>query len=64
MLNAMGMKVFVYDPYVLQDTIVTSGATPVEDWRAALPDMDFVSVNCPKNEETNGMIGTAELASM
>lgn len=64
MLNAMGMKVFVYDPYVLQDTIVTSGATPVEDWRAALPDMDFVSINCPKNEETNGMIGTAELASM
>jgi len=64
MLNAMGMKVFVYDPYVLQDAIVTSGATPVEDWRAALPDMDFVSVNCPKNEETNGMIGTAELASM
>jgi D-3-phosphoglycerate dehydrogenase len=64
MLNAMGMKVFVYDPYVLQDTIVTTGATPVEDWRAALPDMDFVSVNCPKNEETNGMIGTAELASM
>ena len=64
MLNAMGMDVFVYDPYVLQDTIVTSGATPVEDWRAALPDMDFVSVNCPKNEETNGMIGTAELASM
>ena len=64
MLNAMGMKVFVYDPYVLQDSIVTSGATPVEDWRAALPDMDFVSVNCPKNEETNGMIGTAELASM
>lgn len=64
MLNAMGMKVFVYDPYVLQDTIVTSGAIPVEDWRAALPDMDFVSVNCPKNEETNGMIGTAELASM
>ncbi len=64
MLNAMGMKVFVYDPYVLQDTIVTTGATPVQDWRAALPDMDFVSVNCPKNEETNGMIGTAELASM
>ena len=64
MLNAMGMKVFVYDPYVLQDTIVTTGATPVEDWRAALPDMDFVSVNCPKNEETNGMIGTAELESM
>ena len=64
MLNAMGMNVFVHDPYILQDIIVTAGATPVQDWRAALPDMDFLSVNCPKNEETNGMIGVAELASM
>ena len=64
MLNAMGMNVFVHDPYILQDIIVTAGATPVQDWRAALPDMDFLSVNCPKNEETNGMIGATELASM
>jgi len=63
-LKAMEMDVYVHDPYVLQDAIVTAGATPVEDWRAALPDMDFLSVNCPKNEETNGMIGAAELASM
>lgn len=64
MLNAMGMNVFVHDPYILQDIIVTAGATPVQDWRAALPDMDFLSVNCPKNEETDGMIGATELASM
>ena len=64
MLNAMGMNVFVHDPYILQDVIVTAGATPVQDWRAALPDMDFLSVNCPKNEETDGMIGATELASM
>ncbi len=64
MLNAMQMQVFVHDPYVIQDAIATGGATPVEDWRAALPEMDFLSVNCPKNEETNGMVGAAELASM
>lgn len=63
-LKAMEMDVYVHDPYVVQDAIVTAGATPVEDWRAALPDMDFLSVNCPKNEETNGMVGQAELASM
>jgi len=63
-LKAMEMDVFVHDPYVVQDAIVTAGATPVEDWRAALPEMDFLSVNCPKNEETNGMVGQAELASM
>lgn len=63
-LKAMEMDVYVHDPYVIQDAIVTAGATPVEDWRAALPDMDFLSVNCPKNAETDGMIGAAELASM
>ena len=64
MLNAMGMNVLVHDPYVIQDAIETAGATPVPDWRAALPNVDFLSVNCPKNEETNGMIGAKELASM
>jgi len=59
--RAMEMTVLVHDPYVVQDAITTAGATPVEDWRAALPAIDFLSVNCPKNEETDGMIGAAEL---
>lgn len=63
-LTAMDMDVYVHDPYVIQDAIQTAGATPVADWRDALPDMDFLSVNCPKNEETNGMVGAKELASM
>lgn len=63
-LNAMDMDVYVHDPYVIQDAIQTAGATPVGDWRDALPEMDFLSVNCPKNEETNGMVGEKELASM
>lgn len=61
---AMEMNVLVYDPYVVQDGIATCGATPVEDWRAVLGEVDFLSVNCPKNEETTGMVGTAELAAM
>ena len=64
MVKAMGMDVHVHDPYVIQDALVTAGVTPVEDWRQTLPEMDFLSVNCPKNEETNGMVGAAELASM
>jgi D-3-phosphoglycerate dehydrogenase / 2-oxoglutarate reductase len=63
-LKAMEMEVLVHDPYVIQDAIFTAGATPVEDWRAVLPEIDFLSVNCPKNEETNGMVGKAELAAM
>lgn len=61
---AMEMNVLVHDPYVVQDAIVTAGATPVEDWRAVLGDIDFLSVNCPKNDETNGMVGAKELAAM
>ena len=63
-LVAMEMEVLVHDPYVVQDAISCAGATPVEDWRAVLPDIDFLSVNCPKDETTTGMIGTGELAAM
>lgn len=61
---AMEMDVLVHDPYVIQDSIATSGATPVDDWRAVLPEIDFLSINCPKTSETNGMVGTDELTAM
>ncbi len=61
---AMEMEVLVHDPYVIQDAIRTAGAEPVEDWRALLGEIDFLCVNCPKNEETNGMVATAELEAM
>ncbi len=61
---AMEMEVLVHDPYVIQDAIATAGATAVEDWRAILGEIDFLSVNCPKNDETNGMVGTPELEAM
>lgn len=61
---AMEMRVFVYDPYVVQDAITTSGAKPVADWRAMLPEIDFLSVNCPKTSETDGMVGAAEMRAM
>lgn len=61
---AMEMNVLVHDPYVVQDGIATCGATPVEDWRAVLGEIDFLSVNCPKNAETTGMVGAAELSAM
>jgi D-3-phosphoglycerate dehydrogenase len=63
-LVAMQMDVLVHDPYVTQDAIACVGATPVEDWRAVLPEIDFLSVNCPKNDDTTGMVGAAELAAM
>ena len=61
---AMEMDVLVHDPYVVQDGIRTAGATPVADWRGVLGTIDFLSVNCMKNDETNGMVGKAELVAM
>ncbi|MDP6706224.1 MAG: hydroxyacid dehydrogenase [Alphaproteobacteria bacterium] len=61
---AMEMEVLVHDPYVVQDGIATAGATPVGDWRSVLGEIDFLSVNCLKNDETFGMVGAPELAAM
>ncbi len=63
-LVAMEMNVLVHDPYVVQDGIRTAGATPVDDWRALLGEIDFLSINCMKNEETTGMVAAAELGAM
>ena len=63
-LVAMEMEIFIYDPYIDPQVITSAGATPVTNWRALLPQIDFLSVNCPKNRETAGMVGTAELGSM
>ena len=63
-LIAMEMGIFIYDPYIDPQTITSAGATPVSDWRALLPQIDFLSVNCPKTKETTDMVGKAELHSM
>ena len=60
----LDMVVHVHDPYASDDAIRAAGAGPVADWRALLPELDFLSVNCPKTEETTGMVGAAELAAM
>ncbi len=61
---AMDMTVLVHDPYVVQDAIVTAGAIPIDEWKTILPDIDFLSINCPKTPETNGMINSSELSNM
>jgi D-3-phosphoglycerate dehydrogenase len=57
------MQVLAYDPYLSAEEIKARGATKVE-----LDDLlrraDFVSINCPLNEETRGMIGARQYALM
>lgn len=62
--TAMDMEVLVYDPYVPAATIRAAGCEPVGDLDAAVPRADFVTVHCPKNPETTGIINAARLARM
>ncbi|MEZ5776928.1 MAG: hydroxyacid dehydrogenase [Paracoccaceae bacterium] len=62
--SAFDMDVLAYDPFVNGDDIRAAGCTPVGDWRAALAEVDVLSLHLPATPETRGMIGTAELARM
>ena len=59
-LLAMEMEVLVHDPFVAETEIAATGATAAADWRAALPAIDFLTVNCPKTPETTGMVGAGQ----
>jgi D-3-phosphoglycerate dehydrogenase len=59
----LGMQVIACDPYLDAQTVAARGAVKV-----ALDELlrraDFVSVNCPLDEGTRGMIGAREFARM
>jgi D-3-phosphoglycerate dehydrogenase len=57
------MRVLAYDPYLSAEEIAAQGAEKVE-LDALLRESDFVSINCPRNAETVGMIGAREYALM
>jgi D-3-phosphoglycerate dehydrogenase len=61
---AMEMQVLVYDPYKSPAEIAAAGCEAVADLDAALPRADFVSVHCPKTNETIGMFNAARLKLM
>ncbi len=61
---AFGMQVHVCDPYVSDNVIRAKGYTPVKDFRATLPEMDFVTVHTPLNDETRHMFDRATLVRM
>ncbi len=61
---AFDMDVQVFDPYADPAAVRAAGAEPVDGLDRALAEADFVTVHCPRNEETYGMIGAAQLARM
>lgn len=59
-LQAFGMEILVYDPFVDDAVIEAAGAV-----RASVEEIcrnaDFISVHCPLTEETRHMIGRRNL---
>jgi D-3-phosphoglycerate dehydrogenase len=62
--RAFEMTVIAFDPNVPEAAMAEAGVAKVEDWRAALPSVDVVSLHVPRLRETENMIGAAELAAM
>jgi len=61
---AIGMTVLVYDPYVQAAAVTAAGCSPVSELNAALSRSDFVTIHCPKTDETRGMFDAVRLRQM
>lgn len=61
--QAFGVTVLAYDPYVSADEIARRGARSVT-LDELLAQSDFVSIHCPRTDETLGMIGAPAFARM
>lgn len=59
----LGMKVLAYDPYLTADEMAARGGEKVE-LDELLRRADFVSISCPLDKGSRGMIGAREFALM
>lgn len=61
---AFGMRVLVHDPFVPGNTIRGMGCEVVRDRAEGLAVADIVSLHCPSNARTRGLVDAAFLAAM
>ena len=59
--RAFGMEVLAYDPYISASRAEKLGVRLVDRLEALLPEVQFLTVHTPLNDETRGMIGRREL---
>lgn len=60
---AFDMRVLAYDPYLTPDEVHERGAEKVE-LEQLLAEADYVSINCPRNAETTGLMGEKQFFAM
>ena len=58
------MNVFVYDPYVDEETITGFGGKKINDFSKNVRDMDYLSFHLPSTDETKNLIDLKVLSSM
>lgn len=64
---AVGFKIVFYDPYLSSskiDELEKMGAKSINSKKELLQISDIISINCPQNEETKGMVNKNFLAMM
>ncbi len=55
-MKAMGLKVFVYDPYLDMDFIKENGITAIDNLVDLIKKVEILSLNLPLNDNTMGII--------
>ena len=62
-IRALDMKVLAYDPYLDTQKVGSYGAIKV-DFDELLEQADYVSVHCPRTDETDGLFGSMAFKKM
>lgn len=60
-MNAFGMKIIAYDPYIPDERFERFNAEKKDTLEELLKEADFITVHTPKTKETIGMIDEEEL---
>ena len=58
---ALDMKIIGYDPFLSRDRAHELGIEPIDTVQEILPRVDYLTVHTPLNDETRGLIGSAEI---
>ena len=62
--QALEMKVLAFDPFMSESKAAEWGIKLFQNYKEMLPFCDYLSVHTPLNNETRGMISTAEIQSL